>query len=146
MNTHRALVVCAALICLVPARADEPAAPAPREPGPDEAVVFEDVTFGGASLLLKVGDELPNLTKTPEGNWDQRISSLKVGADAIVVLYSWFDFGNVCLGLPGTGTGGSGRFADLSRIKPKNLRFHLGDRARSLRVVAKGADISKLCR
>jgi hypothetical protein len=62
------------------------------------------------------------------------------------VLYSWFDFGNVCLGLPGAGTGGSGRFADLSRVKPKNLRFHLGDRSRSLRVVAKGTDVSKLCR
>ncbi|MGE5236242.1 MAG: hypothetical protein ACM3O7_07845 [Acidobacteriota bacterium] len=120
-----------------PVRAEDPAA--------NEAIAFADPLFQGPAMRLKVGDELSDLRKTAAGNWAERISSLKVGSDAIVVLYSWFNFGHVCLGLPGTGSGGSGRFADLSRIKSKDLPIGFDNNSRSLRVVAKGTNLRKIC-
>jgi hypothetical protein len=115
------------------------------EPAADEVFVFERHAFDGPMLRLKVGDELPDLRNTPSGNWDERISSVKVGADTMLIIYSWYRFSHVCLGLAGVNAGGSGRYSDLSRLKAANP-IHLDDRARSLRVVAKGTDLRRLCR
>lgn len=132
-------------LAAMPAGQDPNPVPAAAEPAADEVIVFEGRLFQGASLTLKVGDELPDLGKTAQGNWDQRISSIKVGPDAVLILYSWYKFKRVCLGLPGVNSGGSGRYSDLSTLKADNP-FHLDDRARSLRVVARGTDLGRLCR
>jgi hypothetical protein len=122
-------------------------APAPaQEPAADEVIVFADPLFQGASLRLKVGDALPDLGRTKEGNWNDRISSVRVGRDAIVVLYAGHNYGNMCLGLVGGGYGGSGQYPQLSTIKPRNLPVHLDNRSSSIRVVARGTDLSKICR
>jgi hypothetical protein len=91
------------------------------EPAADEVFVFERHAFDGPMLRLQVG------------------------TDAMLIIYSWYRFSHVCLGMAGVNAGGSGRYSDLSRLKAANP-IHLDDRARSLRVVAKGTDLRRLCR
>jgi hypothetical protein len=129
----------------MPAAQEATPVPASTEPAANEVIVFEKALFEGVSLTLRVGDELPDLQHAGQSNWDQRISSIKVGADAVLVVYSWYNFKNVCMGLPGLSSAGSGRYPDLSRLKPGN-RPHFDDRIRSLRVVARGTDLRKFCR
>jgi hypothetical protein len=137
------------LLAAAAATAQEPVAPATPAvapvAAPDEVIVFQKPNYRGDWMRLKVGDELPNLTDTPAGNWERRISSVKVGAEAVAVLYSSFEFQRFCLGLPGTSFGGAGYYPDLDRVKNKSLRNSLDDNTRSLRVLGKGTDLSSVC-
>jgi hypothetical protein len=121
-----------------------PTAPA-SSPAPDEVIVFEDHGFGGASMTLKAGAEVPNLARSPGGNWAERISSLKVGDNAVAVLFSVPKFHGWCLGLLGRSFRGSGSYPDLSKIKTKDMPVPLDNRVRSIRILGAGADVSKAC-
>jgi hypothetical protein len=112
---------------------------------PNEVIVFDKTNFRGPFMKLRVGDELPNLEFSPDGNWESRISSVKVGSDAVAVFFSSFDFKRYCLALPGQALGGAGYFPDLSRIRNNDLRMSMGDMARSLRVLGKDADLATAC-
>ncbi len=114
-------------------------------PAADEVIVFEGHNYDGASFTLKVGDEVKNLAKSPAGNWDLRISSLEVGDDAVVVLYSSVDFKRWCLGLPGRSFHGAGRYPNLSLVKNPSLPTHLDNKVRSLKVLGKDTDLKKVC-
>lgn len=112
---------------------------------PDEAIVFEKSAYRGEWMRLKVGDEVPDLRDSPGGNWELRISSVKVGGEAVVVLYSAVNFQRFCLGLPGKSLGGSGYYPDLATVKNDDLRRELANNTRSLRVVGKDADLQSVC-
>ncbi len=139
------------LLLIVSGRADaQVAAPVPTPyvmpvAAPDEAIVFEKPFYRGAWMRLKVGDELPNLLDTPGGNWDLRISSVKVGNEAVIVLYAAANFERWCLGLPGQALGGAGYYPDLTTIESANLQMGLNNTSRSLRVLGKDADLKKVC-
>lgn len=130
----------------MPAAQEATPVPTSTEPAANEVIVFEKALFEGASLTLRVGDELPDLQHVGQSNWDQRISSIKVGADAVLVVYSWYHFKKYCLALPGANSGGSGRYADLSKLRVRPPFDRFDDQARSLRVVAKGTDLRRVCR
>jgi|WetSurMetagenome_2_1015567.scaffolds.fasta_scaffold21835_2 hypothetical protein len=112
---------------------------------PDEVIVFDRTSYRGAFMRLRVGDELPNLEFSPDGNWESRISSVKVGSEAVVVLFSSFDYKKYCLALPGQALGGAGYYPDLSNIRNKNLRAQMNDMARSIRVLGKDTDLASAC-
>ena len=140
------------LFCLLGAGAaaqqdtPSPTPAGPPRPAPDEVVVFSGVNYKGDWMVLKVGDEVPELSKSAAGNWDRRIDSLMVGAQAIAVLFSSPKFEMFCLGLPANPQGGPGYYPDLSRVTHKNLPLPLGGRVRSIRVVSLHADPITLCR
>jgi hypothetical protein len=112
---------------------------------PDVVIVFEKPFYRGEWMRLRVGDELPDLRDTPGGNWELRISSLKVGYEAVAVLYSAVNFRRFCLGLAGRELRGSGYYPDLASVENKSLRNSLGDNTRSLRVLGKEADLNTVC-
>jgi hypothetical protein len=115
-------------------------------PSRDEVIVYSDRGFQGDSMTIRVGDKLPDLEKSEAGNWARRISSLKIGEDAVIVLYSSPKFQRFCLGIPGKSAGGSGFVPDLSAVKNPSLRMSLDDNVRSLRVVGSDAELATLCR
>lgn len=114
-------------------------------PAPDEVIVFEDHGFAGASMTLKAGVEVKNLARSPDGNWAERISSIRVGDNAVAVLFSVPNFHGWCLGLPGRAFRGSGIYSDLSKIKTKDMPVPLDNKVRSIRILGAGADVSKAC-
>jgi len=114
--------------------------------GPDEVIVFEKPSYQGDFMRLKVGEALPDLKESPHGNWDLRISSVKVGDEAVAVLFSSVRFRRWCLGLPGKALGGSGYYPDLAKMKSDDLRADMGNKARSMRVLGKDADLASVCK
>jgi hypothetical protein len=112
---------------------------------PDEVIVFEKPFYRGPWMRLRVGDALPDLRDTPDGNWELTISSVKVGSEAVAVLYAGFGFRSFCLGLPGRSLGGAGYYPELATVKNRNLRTDLNDKVRSLRVVGKDANLATVC-
>ena len=140
-----ALLVCAVAAALASGQQGGDAS-TPAAPARDEVIVYSDRDFKGDSMTVKIGDTLPNLEMAEAGNWARRISSLKIGEDAVIVLYSSPNFQRFCLGIPGKFAGGSGNVPDLGAVKNPSLRAPLDDKVRSLRVVGRDADLSTLCR
>lgn len=113
--------------------AGEPAKPPHLNPTSSEAIVFEGVHFQGASVVFKVGDEVPNLSDIPEGKWVDRISSLKVGTDTVLVTWFAHDYTGMCKVFFGANAGGhSGRYDDLGN-------YHWDNVIDSLKVFSKDA-------
>ena len=112
---------------------------------PDEVIVFDKTSYRGAWMKLRVGDELPNLEFSADGNWESRISSVKVGTDAVAVFFSSSEYKSFCLALPGQSLGGAGYYPDLSRIHNKDLRIPMNDMARSIRILGRDADLATAC-
>lgn len=142
--------VCALLSVVAAGVAAQDAAPPPSAPivpvaAADEVIVFEGLNYRGEWMRLKVGTEVPDLRKSPGGNWGDRITSVKVGTDAVAVLYSSADFSGICLGLPGASFGGAGYYPNLSKVKNKDLFATLRDYTRSVRVLGNGTDLAKAC-
>jgi len=103
-------------------------APAPN-PAANQVIFFDGWDFKGSSMTLQAGDEVPNLDKTRFGGWAERIKSLKVGTDAVVVMFVWFNYRDDCFVFRGANAGGvSGRFPDLSKYS------QLSRRAKSVKV------------
>ena len=100
-------------------------------PDVNEVILYQGRNFQGDSLTLQAPEDVPNLDKTRFGSWSERIKSLKVGADVIVVMYSWPNYSNDCVVFRGTNVGGAaGRYGDLTK-------YGINARARSLRVFLK---------
>ncbi len=128
-----------------------PSAPTPTPsqsiaPAPNEAFLFEDRRFQGKFMTLKAGVSIPDLSTSPYGNWDRRISSAWVGDDAAVVLYTGLNYTHTCVVLPGKGGGAPGVYPDLARIASKNLRGSLDNTVGSLHIIAKSDDATKYCK
>ena len=138
------------MLVVAAAAAAQEAAPTPTPgqslaPAPTEALLFEDTRFGGQFLTLKTGDAIPDLSTSHYGNWDRRISSVWVGDETAVILYTGLNYRNTCVVLPGKGGGAPGVYPDLGRIASKNLRGSLNNTIGSLRVIAKTDDAKKYC-
>ncbi len=82
-------------------------------------------------MTLQAGDEIPNLNRSRFGSWADRIKSLEVGDDVVVVMWVWFNYGQKCWVFRGANAGGgTGRYADLSKygqlaIKTKSVKVSL---------------------
>lgn len=60
------------------------------DPAPDQVFLFEHVNYDGAALYLTVSQDLPDLRQNMISigkSWNDRISSIKTGKHAKVVLY-----------------------------------------------------------
>ncbi len=82
-----ALAACALLVAPVPAAAQTA----------DEVYLYEALDYGGSVLRLDHNVEIPDLSTYRVGgtngpNWSERISSLKVGANKKLLLYTKPDF------------------------------------------------------
>jgi hypothetical protein len=112
--------------------ATAPVAVAGANPDVSEVIFCQGRNFQGDSMTLQAPEDVPNLDKTRFGSWSERIKSLKVGTDVIVVMYSWFNYKGECLVLRGANVGGvAGRYSDLAKYGIN------APRARSLRVFLK---------
>jgi len=90
-------------------------------PGPNEVILFEGRTYTGAALLYEAGAEVPDLEKLPVGRWGDRVSSLKVGADVVVVTWFLSEYQGWCQVFFGANAGGtSGRYPDLGASRWDN--------------------------
>jgi hypothetical protein len=122
---------CSAQGQAAPVATANPGAVAAANPDVNEVIFYQGSNFKGDSLTLQAPEDVPNLDKTRYGSWSERIKSLKVGADVIVVMYSWSNYSNDCVVFRGTNVGGAaGRYADLTK-------YGINARARSLRVFLK---------
>lgn len=71
-------------------------------PGPDQALFFENSDYGGSFISFSKGTNVADLTKwnTPTGSkWNDRISSIKVGSGVRVLIYEHTNFGGRCMTL-----------------------------------------------
>ena len=101
-------------------------------PDANQAMFFEGWNFKGNALTLQAGDEVPNLDKTRFGGWAERIKSLKLGTDVVVVMFVWFNYQGDCFVFRGANAGGvTGRYPDLSKYE------QLSRRAKSVKVFLK---------
>jgi len=77
-------------------------------PAPDEVLIFEHVNFDGAMLSPSAGGNYPDLRQwTISGGktWNDKISSLKIGKDALLCVYADIDFGGPSVVFSGDGQG-----------------------------------------
>ncbi len=119
------------------------AAPAAaEEPQADQVILYEGYNFLGASLTYKLGDQIPDLDRIPQGSWNARVSSIKVGADVILKSWSGPRYGGLCMAFFGAHAGGTtGAYHDLRSLGP----YTWDNLMRSLRVLRKG-DRDAKCR
>ncbi|MDD4881122.1 MAG: phospholipase A2 [Gallionellaceae bacterium] len=104
-------------------------------PNADKAFFFENSNYGGASTEWSKGTEVNDLTKwnTPTGaKWNDRISSIKVGSGARVLIFEHINFGGRCMALS------SGRDYPNMTSEKTGLSgsANWNDRISSLKVVA----------
>ena len=105
-----------------------------RVPLPNQVYVFEDVDYSGASAQWNIGQSVPDLRRwnTPAGkSWNDRISSIRVGANARMLGYENINFGGKCIIFAGTSAGGRGDYNNLTY----NMGDNWNDRISSLKVV-----------
>ncbi|MFA5473350.1 MAG: beta/gamma crystallin domain-containing protein [Aminobacteriaceae bacterium] len=77
-------------------------------PGPDEVLIFEHANYYGAMLSPNAGGDYPDLrqwTISSGRTWNDRISSLKIGKDALIYLCTDINYGGPCISFSGDGHG-----------------------------------------
>lgn len=105
------------------------------EAAADQVIFYEHTNWGGNSMSFDYDKDIPDLTKwrfpNSSTNWNDKISSIKVGANAKVTLYQHTNFQGASITLKGTGSGGAGEFPDLPKIgwndKASSFRVRMGD-------------------
>lgn len=108
------------------------------EPGENEAVFWQNINFGGAQFRLLAPGNYADLRsiKAPSGNWNDKISSMKLGEDVRVLAYSNINYAGACLVYTSSGTGG--RTNNYGDLRAQNTNLSSGtwnDQISSLRVV-----------
>ena len=98
-------------------------------PEPDQVFLFEHVNYDGEALYLKIGQEFPDLREAGmQGGktWNDKISSIKVGKNAQVLLCTDIGYGPPCIYYKGDGQ----RINNIPTLHPEGW----GDRVSSLKV------------
>lgn len=89
------------------------------DPGSDEAILYEHINYGGRSIIFSVGSDVSNLTNNKDGkwNWNDKVSSIKVGSDVRLVTWQDKDYTGRCMCFSGSNAGGAigGQYNDLRR-------------------------------
>ena len=122
------LVFVFALLCLFAAGSAE--AVSIGEPAAHQVFLFEHTNYGGANMSFEFDKDVPDLTKwrlsNSKKNWNDVISSLKVGKNTKILLYKHINY-SVLLGtIQGDGT-------NVKAI-PSLHSFGYGDQVSSFKV------------
>ncbi len=87
------------------------------DPGPNEVILYEHINYGGKSKRFSVGTNVSNLTDQKEGNWNwnDKVSSIKVGANVRLITWQDLNYTGKCMTFSGSNTGGAsgGNYNDL---------------------------------
>jgi|GEM_PF-1528603 len=100
------------------------------DPGPNEVILYEHIDYGGRSIRFSVGSNVPNLTNNKSGtwNWNDKVSSIKVGANVRLITWQDKDYTGKCMGFLGSNAGGkTGKYRHLGD-------WHYNDAITSLKV------------
>lgn len=100
-----------------------------------QVIFYEHTNWGGNSMSFDFDKDIPDLTKwkflNSSTTWNDKISSIKVGANAQVILYQHTNYKGSSITLKGTGSGGAGDFPDLPKIgwndKVSSFKVRMGD-------------------
>ena len=86
----------------------------------DQVILYEHINWGGHSMSFQYDKDVPDLTKWKfvgsSTSWNDKISSIKVGSDAKIILYEHTNYRGASITLQGTRSGGAGDFPDLRKI------------------------------
>lgn len=78
-------------------------------PFDEEVIFFRDPDFRGEYRMYSVGESLPDLARLPlwdtKGSWNDRISSMKIGKNALAYVCTFIRYGAPCIFLGGDGKG-----------------------------------------
>lgn len=86
------------------------------DPNSNQVILYEHRDYGGMSIRFAVGDQIPNLRNVRMGttNWNDKVSSVKVGANTKVIAWEHANYQGQCIGFFGTNAGGAGNYRRLS--------------------------------
>lgn len=86
------------------------------DPNPYQVILYEHKDYGGMSIRFAVGDQIPNLKNVKMGssNWNDKVSSVKVGANTKLIAWEHANYQGMCRGFSGTNAGGIGNYHRLS--------------------------------
>jgi hypothetical protein len=104
------------------------------EAGDNQVFFFENTNYGGASMSFEYDKLVPDLTKWKLTNskltWNDRISSIKVGKNAKVILFADINYKGDTITLLGTGSHGVGNFPTMPsgwNDKVSSFKVVMGD-------------------
>ncbi len=104
------------------------------DPNSNEVILWEHADYKGVSIRYSVGTEVSNLTNEKTGgmNWNDKVSSLKVGANVRLITWEHKDYKGKCVGFLGSNAGGhtDGKYPRLSD-------WNFNDKMSSLKVYDK---------
>ena len=90
---------------------------ASSEPADNQVFFYEDTNYGGNTLSFEYDKLVPDLTKwnvlNSKNTWNDRISSIKVGKNAKVILFADINYKGATITLLGTGSHGVGNFPTM---------------------------------
>ncbi len=103
--------------------------------GPNQVIFYEHTNWGGHSMSFDLDQSAADLTKwkfnASSTNWNDKISSIKVGRDVKVTVYKDINYKGDKITLLGTGSGGAGDFPNLVNIgwtdKISSLKVQIGN-------------------
>jgi hypothetical protein len=105
------------------------------DPTSNQVILYEHANFQGNSLRLQVGDNISCLTSKKMGtssNWNDKISSIKVGANVRLITFQDCPYKGQCMGFLGSNAGGH-----TGGLYPKLSDWNYNDKISSLKVYSK---------
>jgi len=105
------------------------------EAGPNQVIFYEHTNWGGNSMDRELDQSIPDLRtwkfNASSTNWNDKISSIKVGKNVKVTVYKHINYKGNHITLLGKGSGGAGDFPNLVNIgwndKISSLKVQIGN-------------------
>jgi hypothetical protein len=82
---------------------DARAATLMTNPADDEVIFYEHTNYGGGSFSMTVGTDNADLRYISAGNWNDKVSSLKLGKNVCVTAYENINYGGATCNFIGSG-------------------------------------------
>jgi hypothetical protein len=103
-------------------------------PADNQVFFYEDTNYGGNTMSFEYDTLVPDLTKwkvlNSKNTWNDRISSVKVGKNAKLILFADINYKGATITLLGTGSHGVGNFSTMPsgwNDKVSSMKIVMGD-------------------